>query len=71
VESDEGLVYTKTFSDNFTGEQVFFTPEGDTNTETALLSVTRILPEASISYDPAGPTLTTEPIVSTISFTKS
>jgi surface protein len=66
--TDGGQTYSKTYSENFAGEKVSFTDQEE-NRETQEINVTRILPEASISYTPAGPT--DGNVISTISFNRS
>lgn len=65
--TDGGVTYTKSYSENFTGEVISFTDD-EGNREVQEIAVTRIMPEVTITYNPEGPTLITGNVVSTISF---
>ncbi|GHV21367.1 hypothetical protein FACS189428_1670 [Clostridia bacterium] len=65
----DNVIFTKTYTDNLTGESVTFqNASGDTRTDS--INVTWIMPETSITYSPSGPNLTTGNVTATIGFNK-
>jgi hypothetical protein len=68
--TSDTIVYTKTYTDNVTGEVVTFqNASGTTKTDT--VNITWILPETTITYSPDGPDFTTGTVAANISFNKS
>jgi hypothetical protein len=67
--TDGGLTYTKTVVRNFSGELISFTDQSG-NTDVQELAVTRIRPEVTLTYTPAGPVVITGDVDATISFSR-
>ncbi|MDR2541534.1 MAG: hypothetical protein LBD11_07450 [Candidatus Peribacteria bacterium] len=68
--TSNNIVFTKTYTDNLTGELVTF-QNASGNMKTDSINVTWIMPEITLTYTPTGPTLTTGSVNAHISFNKS
>lgn len=66
----DNTIFTKSYSDNITGELVSFQNTSGVLTE-KFIDIKNILPIATLTYDPEGPTLTTGSVTANLSFNKN
>ncbi|GHV26418.1 hypothetical protein FACS1894176_07120 [Bacteroidia bacterium] len=67
----DDITFIKTYSENVTGEIVEFQDLSGGNVKYKTINIRNIIPITTLTYDPAGSTLTTGSVTATIGFNKN